>query len=129
MRNSLLQHAGVQITGIREIAKSKRWKLIYGAGFLIGFLVFAVLGRTFVEESTLLDVDSLRGVKDAVIDKSVFLQYVFTRRMLWLIAGAAATSMTSTFAVVGIRQSVHIRAVGLLRLCHGSVSAGGGHTL
>ncbi len=88
MKNSLLQHAGMQITGIRESAKSKRWKLIYGAGFLIGFLVFAVLGRTFVEESELLNVNSLRGVKDAVIDKAAFLQYVFTRRMFWLIAGA-----------------------------------------
>ena len=87
MKNYLLQHAQVQVKGIREVTKSKRWKLIYAAGFLLGFLLFAVLGRAFVEESALLDVNSLRGVKDAVIDKPAFLQYIFWRRILWLLAG------------------------------------------
>lgn len=87
MKNSLLQHTKLQVSGIIQIAKSRRWKLIYAIAFLAGFLLFAVFGKTFVAESTLLDVDSLRGVKDAVVDKPAFLQYIFWRRMLWVAAG------------------------------------------
>ncbi len=87
MENYLMQHAKGQVTGIREVTKSKRWKVIYAAGFLVGFLLFAVLGKGFVSENGLLDVDSLRQVKDAVIDKAAFLQYIFRRRILWLLVG------------------------------------------
>jgi len=90
MKKSLLQHAKGQIEDIRQVTKSSRWKMICGIGFLLGFLLFTVLGEKIVMESGLLDVDSLRKVKDMVIDKSSFLQYVFRRRLLWLLAGVAA---------------------------------------
>ncbi len=90
MKDLLLQHAKSQVEDVRQITKSRRWKMIYGIGFLLGFLLFAILGKNLVMERGLLDVDSLREVKDAMIDKSAFLKYVFRRRLLWLLAGILA---------------------------------------
>ncbi len=90
MKQTMLQRAGEQAEEIRQTAKSKHWKWIYAAGLLLGFLVFAVLGKTLIMESGLLHVDSLREVKDAVIDRPAFLQYVFRRRLLWLFVGILA---------------------------------------
>jgi len=90
MQHSLLQHARDQMTDIRQVTKSRRWKMIYAFGFLTGFVIFAILGEKLVTESGLLDVDSLRKVRDTILDDAAFLQYVFRRRILWLLAGILA---------------------------------------
>ena len=87
MKDFLLQHTKSQMEQVKSVTKSNRWKMVYGIGFLTGFLLLIILGKALILESNLLDVDSLREVKDCVVDKKEFLSYVFRGRLLWFLAG------------------------------------------
>lgn len=63
-------------------------KMIYLGCFLAGFILFLILGKAFLDANALLNVNSLREIKDGTIDKDAFFQYVFWRRILVLAAGA-----------------------------------------
>lgn len=87
MKDFLLQHTKNQMEQVKSVTKSNHWKMVYGIGFLMGFLLLILLGKAMILESNLLDVDSLREVKDCAVDKKAFLSYVFRGRLLWFLAG------------------------------------------
>ncbi len=56
-------------------------KMIFLGCFLAGFVLFLILGKTFLEDSLLLQVSALREIKDSAIDKDAFFRYIAWRRL------------------------------------------------
>lgn len=72
---------------MKKIPFLRTGKMIYLGCFLAGFVLFLILGKTFLDDNLLLNVNSLREVKDSTIDKGAFFRYISWRRLLVLAAG------------------------------------------
>lgn len=71
---------------MKKIPFLRTGKMVYLGCFLVGFVVFLILGKAFLDENLLLNVNALREIKDSTIDKGDFLGYIFWRRLLVLAA-------------------------------------------
>lgn len=78
-------------TKMQEIPTKKEihyFKMVCYVSFMIGFLVFLCLGKEFVKETTLLDTEALKAIRDNTIESGAFLQYISAKRMLLFVIEA-----------------------------------------
>lgn len=75
------------VQGLKKNPIFRSCKVLYLSCFFAGFMVFLILGKGFLDNLMLLNVNSLREIKDCSIDKAAFFQYICWRRMLVLAAG------------------------------------------
>ena len=69
---------------MKKIPFLRMGKMLYLGCFLAGFVLFLMLGKAFLDNNPLLDVNSLKEIKDNIIDKGAFFRYISWRRILVL---------------------------------------------
>lgn len=67
---------------MKKIPFLRTVKMIFLGCFLAGFVLFLILGKTFLDDNLLLHVGALREIKDSTIDKDAFFRYIAWRRLL-----------------------------------------------
>lgn len=82
MNQSISQNFHMKMQDVSKKRELHILKILFIAGFIIGFVIFFFLGREFVEDTCLLDSDSLIEIRDNAIDQGEFFLYVFWRRLL-----------------------------------------------
>ena len=59
-------------------------KMIYLGSFFVGFVLLLVFGKNIWDSNQLLNINALREIKNGVIEKSAFFQYILWRRLMLL---------------------------------------------
>lgn len=90
MKQFFLQNLQPKFQSMRKNPRFQTCKMLYLGCFLAGFILFFILGKDFLNDISLLNVNALREIRDSTIDKGAFMQYIFLRRMLLLAAGVLA---------------------------------------
>lgn len=80
MREKEKQPFREYIKNVTEIPRKSMWKYVYFGGLFIGFFIFFFLDKNILINSRILNIDSLRRVKDAVIIKEDYFAYILQRR-------------------------------------------------
>ncbi len=87
MAQFLAQKFQENVKNMKKHPTLHKCKMLYLWSFFAGFLLFLLLGKSFIEDISLLSVGALREIKNCMPESDDFWNYILWRRLLFLAAG------------------------------------------